>query len=91
MQPLRIVILSRTSPYGLGQDAKLVEQVLREVAIKNRLYTIQTIDHLDPLQFVGGRLPRSVDVQIHLEMPCRAAMPWAAPCVRWGCRQARRC
>ena len=77
MQPLRIVILSRTSPYGLGQDAKLVEQVLREVAIKNRLYTIQTIDHLDPLQFVGGRLPRSVDVQIHLEMPCRAAMPWA--------------
>ena len=77
MQPLRIVILSRSSPYGLGQDAKLIEQVLREITIKNKRYTIHSIDHLDPLQFVGGRLPRSVEVQIHLEMPCRAAMPWA--------------
>lgn len=77
MRPIRIVILSRASSYGLGQDAKLVEQVLREITIKNKRYTILSIDHLDPLQFVGGRLPRLVDVQIHLEMPCRAAMPAA--------------
>ena len=77
MRPLRIVILSRTSPYGLGEDAKRIEQVLREITIKNKRYTIHSIDHLDPVQFVGGRLPRSVEVQIHLELPCRAAMPWA--------------
>ena len=77
MRPIRIVILSRTSSYGVGQDAKLVEQVLREIAIKHARYTIMSIDHLDPIQFVGGRLPRSVDVQIHIEIPCRAAMPWA--------------
>ena len=77
MKPIRIVILSRTSSFGLGQDAKLLEQVLREITIKNKRYTIKSIDHLDPLQFVGGRRPQSVEVQIHLEQPCRAAMPWA--------------
>ena len=77
MIPLRIVVLSRISQYGLQQDAQLVEQVLREITIKHKKYTIASIDHIDPLQFVGGRRPRSVDIQIHLEMPCRAAMPWA--------------
>ena len=77
MTPIRIVILSRSSLFGLGQDAKLLEQVLREITIKNKRYTIISIDHLDPLQFVGGRRPQSVEVQIHLEQPCRAAMPWA--------------
>jgi len=77
MRSLHIVILSRISKFGLDQDAKLIEQVLREITIKHRNYTIATIDHIDPLQFVGGRLPRQVDVQIHLEQPCRAAVPWA--------------
>jgi hypothetical protein len=82
-RPLRVVILTRSarnaeSPaWGLGVDARVVEQVLREMHAGAHV-RIESIDHMDPLSFVGGpRKPRHVDVQIHLEVPCRAAWPWA--------------
>ena len=80
---LRIVILSRSSrigdqpAWGLGQDSKLVEQVLREVSAGGTV-PIESIDHLDPVQFYGSsRAPQVVDLAIHLEVPCRAAWRWA--------------
>jgi hypothetical protein len=63
--------------WGLGQDARVMEQVLREACIGGGI-RIESIDHIDPTVFYGSaRKPRSVDVQIHLEVPCRAAWPWA--------------
>jgi len=82
-QGLRIVILSRSSrsgdqpAWGLGQDSKLVEQVLREISAGGTVL-IESIDHLDPVQFYGSsRAPQVVDLAIHLEVPCRAAWRWA--------------
>jgi hypothetical protein len=80
---MRVVLLSRSaraadSPaWGLGVDAKLVEQVLREMNAGGHA-RIESIDHIDPTAFYGSpRKPRMVDLQIHLEVPCRGAMGWA--------------
>jgi hypothetical protein len=83
---MRVVILSRSAArdgdqsshvWGLGVDAKLVEQVLREMNAGGHV-RIESIDHIDPVSFYGSpRKPRMVDLQIHLEMPCRAAMGWS--------------
>ena len=80
---LRVVILSRSArggdqpAWGLGQDSKLVEQVLRESSATGSV-GIESVDHIDPIQFYGSsRAPQVVDVQIHLEVPCRAAWRWA--------------
>ena len=74
---MRVVILSSSSA-GLHQDAKLIEQVLREANASGH-FRITSIDHMDPVSFYGSphRTPRAVDVQIHLEVPCRAAWRWA--------------
>jgi hypothetical protein len=81
---LRIVILSRSArtgtalTWGLGQDSKIIEQVLREANVGNGSVRIESIDHHDPITFYGtGRKPCVVDINIHLEVPCRAAWPWA--------------
>jgi hypothetical protein len=64
--------------WGLGQDAKVVEQVLRESCASAAGIRIESIDHIDATVFYGSaRKPQPVDIQIHLEVPCRAAMPWA--------------
>ncbi len=68
-----VVILARKSQWGLAHEAKLIEQVFREA---NALKTIRidTIDHMDPYTFTN---PQPVDIQVHLEVPCRQAWPWA--------------
>jgi hypothetical protein len=81
-KPLHIVILSRYSKqsealhWGIGQDAKLLEQVLKEANIGSNT-RIGAIDHMHPLSFYGARPPKFVDIQIHVEIPCRAAWSWA--------------
>jgi hypothetical protein len=70
---VRVVIIARGSQWGLGQDAKLVEQALREAHAK-KIIKIDSIDHLDPTAMMEMR---PVDLQIHLEIPCRLAWPWA--------------
>ncbi len=84
---LRVVILSTSSrtqgtkdlgiAWGLNQDAKLIEQTLRETNASG--LRIDTIDYIDPVSFYGNpRKPAQVvDIQIHLEVPCRAAWSWA--------------
>jgi hypothetical protein len=67
-----IVLLSRTSQWGLQQDASFVEQVLREMN-STRALNIASIDHLDPYTL---HTLNPVDIQIHLEVPCRLAWPW---------------
>ena len=79
---VRIHILSGSarstdaSAYGLQHDAKLVEQVLREVTIgSNR--NIDSIQHLNPVTYYGSnRTLTPADIVIHLEVPCRAAWKW---------------
>jgi len=64
---LKVCILSRGAgkqQYGLGQDARLIQSVLNDCTVYNE----------DPYKFMGVN---NVDVNIHLEVPCRAAFPWA--------------
>lgn len=76
---LNVVIFSQAAgnqQYGLGQDAKLLEAVLREMNAtgKNKI----NFKHKDPHTYVGqGSIPTLSDVHIYLEVPCRAAFPWA--------------
>jgi hypothetical protein len=75
---LKVVILHTATEWGLGQDAQLVEQILRESNSCGHM-RIDSIQHIDPLQFYCGPVrPTMVDIAIHLEVPCRAAAPWAA-------------
>ena len=83
MSTRRVVVLSRSareadSPaWGLGQDSKILEQVLREFNAGGHI-SIDSIDHIDPISFYGSpRKPQPVDIQIHLEVPCFAAWRWA--------------
>jgi hypothetical protein len=84
MSGLNIVILGRVArnrnddkAWGLAQDAKVVEMALRAVSAGGHV-RIASVDHIDSMSFCGsGRRPRVVDINIHLEVPCRAAWCWA--------------
>lgn len=80
----RVVILSTSArasdapTWGLGADSVIVEQILRECNSLHHI-SIASIEHIDPISFYGSsRRPTMVDIQIHLEIPCRAAMKWSA-------------
>ena len=74
---LRVVVLSRSSAWGLFQDSKIVEQVLRECNAGGHA-RIDSVEHADPLMFYcNSKRPKPADIQIHLEVPCKAAFPWA--------------
>jgi len=70
--------LDRGGQWGLGQDARLVEKALRYAASQLRgSSAVQLrIEHCDPVTWGGRTEP--ADLQIHLEIPCRLAMPWAS-------------
>lgn len=55
--------------WGIGQDARLVESVVRGRNDRMR------IEHCDPLTW--GSTADKADVHIYLEQPCRLAVPWA--------------
>lgn len=55
--------------WGIGQDARLVENVVRGRNDRMR------IEHCDPLTW--GSTADKADVHIYLEQPCRLAVPWA--------------
>jgi len=79
MTTLNVIIFSRGAgkqQYGLGQDAHIMEQCLREMMATGK--TNLKISHADPYLFIGhGALPQISDVHIYLEVPCRVAFPWA--------------
>ena len=77
----RILILAKQTSsgpaWGLGQDSRIVETMLREIASRGD-FPIEVVEHEDPMSYIGGpRKPRPMDIAIHLEVPCRAAFPWA--------------
>ena len=77
--PMDVVIFSKgagNQQYGLGQDAKLLEIILREMNTSGK--TKLNIKHKDPYMWVGqGKMPTLSDIHIYLEVPCRSAYPWA--------------
>jgi hypothetical protein len=79
-QPLNVIIFSKgagSQQYGLGQDARIIDGVLRELNATGTSNLV--IKHKDPVTFVGkGAMPTVSDVHIYLEVPCRVAYPWAA-------------
>ena len=76
---LSVVIFSNLGngqKYGLAQDAKLLDLTFREMNATGK--TNIKIIHKDPFSYVGkGSAPEKADVHIYLEVPCRAAFPWA--------------
>ena len=72
---MNIIIFSKgagNQQYGLGVDAKLLMNTLKDI-VKNA-----NIKHCDPYTFVGkGKMPQVSDLHIYLEIPCRVAFPWA--------------
>ena len=69
---ISVVIFSRgagAQQYGLGQDAKLLELTLRELAATGKSRVLVT--HKDPYTYVGKDKPSYADVHIYLEVPCR--------------------
>ena len=77
MGGMRVGVLSRANAWGLFQDSKIVEQVLRECSAGGYA-SIESVEHVDPVMFYGrGKKMRVMDVFIHLEEPCRAAFTWA--------------
>lgn len=74
---LRVVVLSRSGAWGLFQDSKILEQVLRECNAGGHA-RIDSVEHADPVMFYcNSKRPKAADIQIHLEQPCKAAFPWA--------------
>lgn len=72
---LKVVIFSRGAgqqQYGLGKDAKLIEQTLREFNSSGKFRV--AFGHKDPYKYIGNEF---ADIHIYLEVPCRAAFPWA--------------
>ena len=61
--------------YGLAQDAKLLDLTFREMNATGK--TNIKITHKDPLTYVGNGALEKADIHIYLEVPCRAAFPWA--------------
>jgi len=76
---MRVNIFSRSAgnqQYGIGVDAQIITQTLREISTTSK--SKLDITHKDPYNFVGdGKMPEPVDVNIFLEVPCRSAFPWA--------------
>jgi hypothetical protein len=62
--------------YGLAQDAKFLDLTFRELNATGK--TNIKITHKDPITYVGkGSTAEKADIHIYLEVPCRAAFPWA--------------
>ena len=79
---LRICVLSGSSrtvahAYGLSQDARIIEQILREATAGGSI-KIDSVEHNDAYTYgTGNRATGSVDINIHLEVPCRMAWRYA--------------
>lgn len=75
---LRICVLSGSSrtvahAYGLSQDARIIEQILREATAGGSI-KIDSVEHSDAYTYgTGTRAFGAVDINIHLEVPCRMA------------------
>ena len=75
---LRICVLSGSSrtvahAYGLSQDARIIEQILREATAGGSI-KIDSVEHGDAYTYgTGNRATGAVDINIHLEVPCRMA------------------
>jgi len=80
---LRICVLSGSSrtvahAYGLSQDARIIEQILRETSTGASSIKIETVEHGDAYTYgTGNRATGAADINIHLEVPCRMAWRYA--------------
>lgn len=70
MAPLSVSILyNKANPYGLQDDAQLIERLLKHISIGQTIQKPRLLDSREPLIHC--------DIQIHLEVPIYAAIPWA--------------
>lgn len=70
MAPLSVSILyNKANPYGLQDDAQLIERLLKHISIGQTILKPKFLDPREPLIHC--------DIQIHLEVPVYAAIPWA--------------
>jgi Glycosyl transferase family 2 len=81
---LRICILSGSArmasgpTFGLHQDSRILEQIIRESSVAGGLFNIESIEHTDPYRYGTAERPAIfADINIHLEVPCRLAWNYA--------------
>lgn len=70
--PLSVnVIYNKTNTYGLNDDVVIIERILKMLqdSIGQPIGKVKTVDMREPLMHS--------DIQIHLEIPIFAAIPWA--------------
>ena len=58
-------LYNKSNPYGMLKDVAALKQIFRSVGITN----FTEVDPHEP--------PRTVDIQVHLEVPIYANIPWA--------------
>ena len=79
---LNICVISGSSrtvahAYGLHQDARILEQILREAKVGGTI-RIDSVEHIDAYTYgTGNRSAGAFDINIHLEVPCRMAWRYA--------------
>ena len=79
---LTICVISGSSrnvahAYGLQQDARILEQLLREAKVIGNI-RINSVEHIDAYTYgTGNRSAGAFDINIHLEVPCRMAWRYA--------------
>lgn len=66
-----VFLYNKSNPYGISEDVRLFESVLRQAA-KDRSLSYTKPRHSDPLE-----IPILCDVAFHFEVPVYSYFPWA--------------
>lgn len=68
-----VLVYNRANPFGIANDANLLEKTVRQIVQNLKLpVVVQKIRHADLLE-----PPVACDICIHLEIPSTVWMPWA--------------
>jgi hypothetical protein len=75
---IRIFTRKASSKWGIGTDARIAEQALRHLRLKeDRHGEPWTYEHVDPLMWVPPVSGQTADIHIYDDIPTRLAVPWA--------------
>ena len=74
---IRIFARGSSAKWGMGQDARIVEQALRHLRLKEDRNSEWVYEHVDPLMWVPPVSGQTADIHVYIEMPVRLAVPWA--------------
>jgi hypothetical protein len=74
---IRIFTRKASSKWGIGTDARIAEQALRHLRLKEDRNSEWIYEHVDPLMWVPPVDGKTADIHIYDDIPTRLAIPWA--------------